>query len=783
MSQRTRIVCRVQNLTSPKGHTLNGKACSYDPSVIPPAVSGSGLEDRVGVIIDGVPGPPLSLKRDNLYIMTAPAEELAVAVGRQNLRAHEVRATVFDQKRGGERITCQSLPAGDDTKDGSTAWRSHGTFLALEHFFRTQRFPSKKGDVLIHVPDLQVALLLNSYALNKKKKCVTQPALILAGSNPQQKLAQQIQSYLKTTYRKRVIIFKYTPFRIDREDSSSSSSRSTAHDIVAAVLASKFHIYPCPCEHFQDALEVRYLLPGRSRHQFFVDSGPNELRHYVQNVQNWELTTTMREERLTPDYLAEVDPQMFWSAVLHSKTMMTVLQGLPHGAEALRTAWTAVYGAYLQSIATFKTACFSANESVRMLPDSTGRWNLINNEIHYNIAYRNAKLAIMLCLVHWRNHDEYPRMEMMENYRGSELATVVYSFANARTSDDPMDMEIAVQNMTAWSATQTCDYCGKQQTTMFDCQRCQGAGWCGPVCQQKAWPTHKKVCNELQKAKQNNKPASTTAPNQTPRSYNPKKSATIHAGVNTFIEACGFGYLNMLYHSSGMTIIAFTAIQKDSIFKTEALASHRFGTQDAAQIYQNLLHADHSLSFDAAMSNVEPILKLCLACGPVANLEIARTCVDAALAQAQGSLQNLKMNWMGFTPLEWAAKKGHKDIVHWLVSDPRTASLIHIGTPVGWACYTGRVTIARFLVNNGALPDATHAGFWAHRPPLLAAAENGELEAVKFLIEECGIPISTKWKGHGIREHIQMSPNWNDAPGRQATMKYAILKLKQGTRK
>jgi hypothetical protein len=33
-----------------------------------------------------------------------------------------------------------------------------------------------------------------------------------------------------------------------------------------------------------------------------------------------------------------------------------------------------------------------------MLPDSNGRWNLIEDKIQYNVVVRNAKLALVLGL-------------------------------------------------------------------------------------------------------------------------------------------------------------------------------------------------------------------------------------------------------------------------------------------------------------------------------------------------------------------------------------------------
>jgi hypothetical protein len=158
---------------------------------------------------------------------------------------------------------------------------------------------------------------------------------------------------------------------------------------------------------------------------------------------------------------------------------------------------------------------------------------------------------------------------------------------------------------------------------------------------------------------------------------------------------------------------------------------------------------------------------------------MAKSVLTDALHQAQGSIENLRMQWVRFSPLEWAAKKGHFDIVQWLVSEePRTGPLLDVGSPVGWACYTNRVEIARYLVQHGASASATDEIFWDSRPPLLAAAENGHLEAVKFLVEECGVSMATtKWNGHDIFEHIEMAPTWKEQKGHRAVRKYAAKKL------
>jgi len=495
-------------------------------------------------------------------------------------------------------------------------------------------------------------------------------------------------------------------------------------------------------------------------------------------------------ERLKPEVLADIDPQMFWSSVLHSKSVVKVLRGLPECPDEIVREWSNIYACYLKSVITFKEHCFSVSESVRILPDSRGKWNLINDDIHYNVAFRNAKLAIVLSLTAWwTTKDEFPCIEIKENYIGTEIDQKVESFMKALRSKDKLDVELAIQDITTWKETKTCDYCGAHQKKMFDCQRCLCAGYCNSVCQGKAWPTHKKVCKDLEKAKKNQPPA----PKETLSMYQAKNVAKNQSSMNLYFEASGFGYVLILYtppsffvamtgHSpSSSNVVAFTAMKKDKIFEVETSAYRYASTSD---LPNKLLEADETKAFKSDMSNLDPIMRLCLSCGPVPNLDLAQKTVDDALICAQGSVSNLKMKWVGFTPLEWAAKKGHVQIVQWLLSDPRTASLIEVGSPVGWACYTGRIEVARMLVDNGAFPNATHEGFWNSRHPLLAAAENGMIDSVQFLVEECGIDISSvTWKGNGIKDHVKMSPNWNEIPEHKSVLKYAKLKLKKGKRK
>lgn len=148
--------------------------------------------------------------------------------------------------------------------DGSPALRSHGILLALLEYFKAQRVP--KRDTVFHVTDLNLVLLLNSYAQERE---------VTVGLGPEQNdMAKELGERLISFPQKRTIMFKYSPLRIQRGDNPPA-------EVFDSVTAADFHIYPCPCESFLDALEVRFLVPGRLTHAFFLDFGQREAKQYV----------------------------------------------------------------------------------------------------------------------------------------------------------------------------------------------------------------------------------------------------------------------------------------------------------------------------------------------------------------------------------------------------------------------------------------------------------------------------------------------------------------------
>lgn len=189
------------------------------------------------------------------------------------------------------------------------------------------------------------------------------------------------------------------------------------------------------------------------------------------------------------------------------------------------------------------------------------------------------------------------------------------------------------------------------------------------------------------------------------------------------------------------------------------------------------------------MSELEPSLQFLLSCGPLQDLELAQSTLDGVLASVERALTEgrrrppkpgqpplpcfgpneliiaVRVPSAGFTALEWAAKKGNLQVVEWLCTEVRTKALIRTGSPIGWACYTGRVECAKALLRHGADPRATDVFLWGGLPPLLVACQNGKLEAIKWLCVEVGIDLRTKDRnGKGVIHHIKEPKNWEDVP-------------------
>jgi len=167
-------------------------------------------------------------------------------------------------------------------------------------------------------------------------------------------------------------------------------------------------------------------------------------------------------------------------------------------------------------------------------------------------------------------------------------------------------------------------------------------------------------------------------------------------------------------------------------------------------------------------------------CGPLPHIDVVKASISEALQCCGGQVYNLRVPVVGFSALEWAAKKGNIDIVKWLCDDERTNGLIGVGSPVGWAGYTGQIETMKLLVEYGADPGKTDEVLFRSQPPIMVAASNGQLDVLKYYVEECGQDINmVDNHGKGIVSYIKGAPNWRELPGHVACHKWSKSLLRK----
>jgi ankyrin repeat protein len=102
-------------------------------------------------------------------------------------------------------------------------------------------------------------------------------------------------------------------------------------------------------------------------------------------------------------------------------------------------------------------------------------------------------------------------------------------------------------------------------------------------------------------------------------------------------------------------------------------------------------------------------------------------------------------NNFGETPLMLASIEGDLPVVKALVIQ-REARIDHIGwTPLHYACAKGQLSVAQFLIANGANPNSRSPN---GSTPLMMAAQAGNEELIKFLLDN-GADIRIR-NGHGL---------------------------------
>jgi hypothetical protein len=526
-----------------------------------------------------------------------------------------------------------------------------------------------------------------------------------------------------------LLMAKYTPHRVlpDR-----LTPKRNGKDRFHAVTTGAFHMYPNNCPQYYDALEVRFAHEKGMSHEKWLDFGPTETIAYVKNAAALGATT-----RLSPPILAQVDPQAFWSAILHYYKFLATLKECCSSDTKLVKEWADLLKGFNKRVTGMRK--IESDTGLELLENDEGEWVIANDREHAFISLRNAQVAFQLL---YENADKMGNsIDLLEEYRDTQIERDVFALAKTvNESQDWNDMGrvllLITMGMPA-NALDVCEGCGKT-TGLSLCGRCQCFSYCGRKCQKDCFKSHKKICSKI-----------SGEPNFKARLYMPR--STLPTKPSMFSEVSGIGKASIFWSAASPNVVMY-------------------GNDYASDKGEKVKFND--------LKELDPLMRFLLTCGPLTSLAIAKSSVDEAMRMVGGDPSQLRMPGAGFTALEWAAKKGNKSTVSWLCKDPRTKALVRVGSPVGWAAYTGQTEIMRLLVTVGADPAATDAVLWSFQPPLLVAASNGKCESMKYLVEECGQDIGMKNpRGEGVLDSVEEAPNWRELDDHKKTHKWAKKRL------
>ena len=198
--------------------------------------------------------------------------------------------------------------------------------------------------------------------------------------------------------------------------------------------------------------------------------------------------------------------------------------------------------------------------------------------------------------------------------------------------------------------------------------------------------------------------------------------------------------------------------------------------------HNNDVQTPEKLSFKS-LDELSPAMQFLLCCGPFNDIERARSVLPRVLQQlpSPAAIAELRVQGAHFTALDFAARKGNRDIVEWFCADPRLRPCLRAGAPIAWACYTNHVDVARLLHRHGADPAATESVFFGGKPPLLAAAEAGHLRAMRWLVEALGQDLRVRCPTHGsvvavLREAVRAAAGGAALPGHAECLRWALAR-------
>jgi hypothetical protein len=796
--------CRVFGLASEAGRALNG-LCGR---IISPGGADGEASSRVLVSLEGL-HEKKNIKLGNLQLFPDQRVNFGVGVGREELNGHDgtdptrPAALWFNvvDAQSGQRLAVEDLPEAANSKCG----RTMGNVMAVNHMLGT--LVAQFSNDLAQAPpacflltDLNVSRYVNCVATTK-----TEPPSV-AHDLLAEPMAELVRVVRILTDAGVWVGAAFGPHRCTPDQHEDIGSER-----VNSIVEHTITLYPSPHPQKVGCVEVRFVGsaadstvggPRTSRQERFIDYGPDEAILYMRFA-----ASLGDASRLAPLTLARVDPQAFWAAYLRIDTVAAALSEISAPADVM-AAWQPLMEAARESMKTCQRVCpnFTAWDA-----DGTWSSSLTSAETHLQIAQEGALCGWFVSVasaVTNATRGNPLRFHILDDYRGTELGKLFEALMRRGTAD--VDINAALEKLgfgedalgLAHNPLKSCGGCGTIGDSMRKCTRCGDQVYCSAECQRKHWPQHKKCCSKAMASLRRTMRHLESRGGEMEMRQCPggQTSAEIPACIMT--EVSGLGSISIMWKlAKGKSMVSFRDMNEMMGEVDSAAGSAEMKASFAATTTPS---SKTPIMF-ASVSELQLPFRFLVSCGPLQDLALAKAALEellSVIAQGGGTtgfddnygwplhfgsahpdprrvVASIRAPAAGFTALEWAAKKGNLGVVEWLCTDERTKCLVREGSPIGWACYTGRIECARLLFRHGADPAATDMVLWGGLPPLCVAAQNGQLEAIRWLVDEVGQDVRlTDRNGRGVVQHAKMAPNWEDCPGQVACVQWANERFK-----
>ena len=313
----------------------------------------------------------------------------------------------------------------------------------------------------------------------------------------------------------------------------------------------------------------------------------------------------------------------------------------------------------------------------------------------------------------------------------------------------------------------SCGHCGATEGTLQVCGGCKNIYFCSRECQRSAWGQHKEQCEAMKALRKNAK----------------KEHGRLGKKSFLMTDATCVGSVAFNYDPTAVSMLMFSNVppgMEGAVVAegAEAGLRRRLGPGFDTVVRQLTAQKEGKNSRTEIFAEVDDLHashQFFLACGPLNDIARAMRTLPVVLAGLRGyPWDQCRILGAGFSPLEWAARKGNFEICQWLATDPRTKSLVTVGAPVAWACYTNHILLAKMLVSHGADSKARDIVSYM-MPPIHLAAESGLILAVKWLVEDQGHDIFERHPdtNNNIRSTIRRLPPFGTMPELDAIDSYA----------